>query len=238
MADETDYENLAEVMGAAARRLEAAPDGEAALREITALAISTVPGADHAGISWVQRSQVSSRASTHELVDYCDDLQSELHEGPCVQAIRSRDTVIIEDMRCETRWPAFTAAAADRGIGSMISFRLFVEHETFGALNLYAMRPRGFGTRAKLVGEMFASQASVVVSGKRRVDQLTQALSTRDVIGQAKGLLMEREQTTGQKAFQMLVAASQEANVKLADVARLLVDEHENPGSAPRLKRG
>ncbi|MFD0487774.1 ANTAR domain-containing protein [Saccharopolyspora spinosporotrichia] len=104
----------------------------------------------------------------------------------------------------------------------MLSFRLFVARETLGALNLYSCSPGRFGENARIVGELFAAHAAVVVSGKRREDQLSQALLTRDVIGQAKGILMERYGITAEQAFDRLIAASQAANMKLREVAAKL----------------
>lgn len=227
--DATDYD-LVQVLGSAARRLEAKPDITATLSAITRAAVAAVPGADYAGISWRQGRRITARAPTHELVAYCDQLQSDLGEGPCMQTIRSEDTMVVDDLTRDDRWPAFAAAAVDQGVRSMISFLLFVEQGTLGALNIYSTKPDQFDDDARMVGELFASQAAVVLSGKRREDQLARALATRDVIGQAKGLLMAREQITGHEAFQLLVSVSQETNLKLADVARWLVDEHERPG--------
>ncbi|CAM02051.1 GAF domain-containing protein [Saccharopolyspora erythraea NRRL 2338] len=218
MADKTDYYDLA----SAARRLGGTPDVEATLRAITQAAVATVPGADCAGISWVERRRVTAQAPTHELVAYCDQLQTKLGEGPCLQAIRSQDTVVVEDLTVDQRWPEFAAHAVERGVRSMLSFRLFVARETLGALNLYSCSPGRFGENARIVGELFAAHAAVVVSGKRREDQLSQALLTRDVIGQAKGILMERYGITAEQAFDRLIAASQAANMKLREVAAKL----------------
>ncbi|MDR7301408.1 GAF and ANTAR domain-containing protein [Haloactinomyces albus] len=229
MQGETVYD-LVRVLGALARRLEAEQDLTATLEAITHAAVTTVPGADYAGISWSERRRVTAQAPTSELVSYCDQLQSELGEGPCLQAIRSENTILVDDLTCEDRWPAFAPRAAEIGMRSMVSFQLFAESDTIGALNLYATAPGQFDGQTRVVGELFASYAAVVLSGKRREDQLTEALATRDVIGQAKGLLMAREKITGEQAFRQLVRSSQDSNIKLAELARWMVDDHESSG--------
>jgi hypothetical protein len=103
-----------------------------------------------------------------------------------------------------------------------------------GSLNLYACAERCFCEDARVVGELFATHAAVALFAANRVHNYTNALTNRDVIGQAKGLLMAREDLTAQQAFDRLVRASQEANIKLAEVASWLVHEHEKPGQAPR----
>ncbi|QUH02033.1 GAF and ANTAR domain-containing protein [Saccharopolyspora erythraea] len=239
MADETDYYDFARALASVARRLAGTPDVAAALRAITQAAVTEAPGVDYAGISWVERRrEVTAQAPTHELVAYCDQLQTELGEGPCLQAIRSQNTVVVDDLANDPRWPAFAARAVERGVRSVLSLRLFVGRETFGALNLYSRSPGQFGERVRIVGELFAALAAVVISGKLREDQLSQALLSRDVIGQAKGILMQRYAITAEEAFDRLIATSQSANMKVREVSAKLVgrdgsdlsDDRAGPG--------
>jgi len=137
-------------------------------------------------------------------------------------------------MDSETRWPNFAAYAASLGAGSMIAFRLYVQQNNLGALNLYGARGVRFDSETQLIGELFASHAAIALSGAREYRQLNEALASRDIIGQAKGILMGRENITAQQAFTMLVRASQQANLKLNAVAQWLVDEHHQPGQAER----
>ncbi|WP_433872409.1 GAF and ANTAR domain-containing protein [Saccharopolyspora sp. CA-218241] len=224
MRNETGYE-LARALSAAARRFDAEQDVDATLRAITDTAVRTVPGVDHAGISWVERRRFVPKAATHELVAHCDRLQSELGEGPCAQAIRTRGAVYVADMASERRWPAFAPKAVERGVRSMVSVQLHAGAETLGALNLYALGA-AIDPAALGVGELFATHAAMALTVKRRDDQLNRAVATRDVIGQAKGLLMAREGIGPDAAFRLLVAASQDTNRRLAEVARMLVEEH------------
>ena len=97
----------------------------------------------------------------------------------------------------------------------MLSFRLFVDAADLGALNLYGSAAGVFTTDSQIVGALFAQHAALALAGSTRDDQLSDAIATRDVIGQAKGILMHRNRITGQQAFTLLVHASQHTQIKL-----------------------
>jgi hypothetical protein len=101
----------------------------------------------------------------------------------------------------------------------MLSFQLWVEGDNLGALNLYAREPHSFTEESEQVGLLFVSHAAVAMVGAQKQDQLTEGLATRDLIGQAKGILMERYGINADRAFALLVRASQNRNVKLRDLA-------------------
>jgi ANTAR domain len=109
-----------------------------------------------------------------------------------------------------------------------LSFQLFVHSENLGALNLYGDQPGAFSEESVFVGGVLAQHAAVAMMGAANITHLRDALATRDIIGQAKGMLMQRQKLTGIQAFNLLVRASQESNIKLVDVARWLVAEHES----------
>lgn len=228
----TPSKDLTRTLADVARDLQAESGEEATLAAIVRAAVATVPGAAYGGITQVQGRRLTAKVPTDAIVGVCDELQSELGEGPCLDAIWHQHTVIVADMAHEDRWPTFAARAAELGVGSLISFQLYVHDDTLGALNLYGGRGVRFGDEERTIGELFASHSAVALAGARSSRQLTEALASRDLIGQAKGILMQRHGVNGQHAFNMLVRASQEANVKLVEVARWLVDEHENPGRA------
>lgn len=206
---------------------------ESTLDGIVRAAVGTVPGAEHAGMSVVGgRRRVHTPAATSDLVLALDRAQYETGEGPCLTALYDAPVVQMPDVRTDGRWPAFSAAVADLPLGSTLSFQLYVREADLGALNLYSSRPRAFDEQSVQVGAVFARHASIALAGARTHDQLTHALSARDVIGQAKGILMERFRITGDEAFRVLVHASQQRNVKLLEVARTLVETGEIPVDA------
>lgn len=189
-------------------------------------AIRTVPHVQHAGITLVERGAVEAWAPSSRLVRDLDRLQNDLGEGPCLDAIWSEHRTVVEDMEtANDRWPRFAPAAARRGIRSLLSFQLFAERGSAGALNLYAAEPGVFDDRSADIGAMFAAQAALALHGAKRVAGLNLALASRDIIGEAKGILIERFDVAPEQAFAMLSEASQHTNLKLVDVATWLVDD-------------
>jgi GAF domain-containing protein len=211
-------------MGQVARSLqEEHGDVEGTLRAITHAAVGSVPGTDEAGITLVlDRRKVESRAPTGDLPREIDRAQERLGEGPCLDAVFEHPTVRIGDIGDEDRWPRFTAEAADLGVRSMLSFRLFVTGGNLGALNLYSAHPRAFDEESESIGLVFASHAAIALAGAQHEDQLRAALASRDLIGQAKGILMNQFKLTADQAFQVLVRASTRTNRKLSDIAEEL----------------
>jgi hypothetical protein len=120
------------------------------------------------------------------------------------------------------------------GIHSMLAFQLYVVEDNLGALNLYSADTDAFNDESEHVGLLFAAHAAVATAGARKVRDLVRAVSTRDLIGQAKGILMERHKLTDDQAFGLLVRASQHTNVKLVEIARRLTETGELPPSHRR----
>jgi GAF domain-containing protein len=201
---------------------------EATLAAIARAAVDTVPGAEDAGITTVtDRRAVITAAATSQLVLDVDRAQYATGQGPCLDALYDQDVVRFPDVSSDTRWPAFSEAVGRLPVASMLAFQLYVAGEDLGALNLYSSAPRAFDDQSESVGFLFARHASVAFAEARNAHHLARALDVRDMIGQAKGILVERHKTTSDRAFRLLVAVSQRRNVKLADVARHLVDTGE-----------
>lgn len=207
-------------------------DVQATLDLVTPAAVGAVQGAEAASISYVTgRRKVEPRASTGDLPREVDAIQTRTGQGPCLDAIWDERAVRVEDMSSEQRWPEFAAQAAKAGAHSSLSFQLFVEGDNLGALNLYAGRPHAFGEESEDVGLVFAAHAAVALSGAQQEENLRAALSSRDLIGQAKGILMERHRLTADQAFTLLVQASSRTNRKLADIAEELCVTGTAPGA-------
>jgi len=135
----------------------------------------------------------------------------------------------------ETAWPVFGPGATEKGIRSVLALPLMMSTGA-GALNLYARQPAAFGVVDRAKGMLLASLASLALNAahahedeQRRAGNLVTALTTRELIGQAQGILMERERITGDEAFDILRRASQHLNRKLRDVAQDLVDTGQQP---------
>jgi transcriptional regulator with GAF, ATPase, and Fis domain len=218
-----DINVLADQFGQLARELQDYRDTEDMLDEVVRSAVRLIPGADEGSISVVtQRQRVRSRHPTSDLPNRIDSLQEQLGQGPCLDAAFEQQTVRVRDMANEQRWPRFASRAVDAGAASMLSFQLYVEGDNLGALNLYSKKTDAFDDESEQVGLLFASHAAVAFADARNIDNLNKALSTRDLIGQAKGILMERFKVTADDAFRMLVKVSNDRNVPLRSIAEQL----------------
>jgi GAF domain-containing protein len=216
-------DGIARQLSELAREMQADLTVESLLQRIVVAAAAEVPGAQHAGITLVTGKHLSTPAATGELVVRVDRLQYETGEGPCVDAERHHETVRCDDLRAETRWPRFARQAADLGVLSMLSFQLFVQDDSFGALNIYSGKAGVFSPQSESDGMLLASHAALAMTAARTQAGLLIAMDSRDLIGQAKGILIERYKITGVEAFGLLVASSQAVNCKLREVADHLV---------------
>lgn len=206
-------------------------DLEETLRQIVAAAVTTVPGIDAGSISWTEHGRVETRQPTSEAIGKLDACQSELFEGPCISAIEdppesgvvvANDFAGAEDGR---RWPRFGPRVVDAGYRALISTQLTADPTgPRAALNLYSVSPNVFDEQTRTVAGLFGAQAALLLYGSNAAFNLRHALDSRDVIGQAKGILMERFKVDDEAAFQMLVKSSQETNMKLTAVAHWLTD--------------
>ncbi len=191
----------------------------AILHRLIDIAVRDVPGADHAGVTMLTQRHLSSEAWTDEMIHRLDAIQHELAEGPCVESARAQRTIRVEDTGHETRWPQFIAHATELGVRSILSVELFAGDSVSAALNLYAMSAAAFTAESEDLAVMLAAPAGLALGAARKIDNLTVALESRDLIGQAKGILMERHKITSSEAFDLLVVASQRMNRKLRDIA-------------------
>ena len=214
---------LATRLGDIARELQQKEDPESVLAGIVHAALELVPHAAEASVSLVTgRRTIDSRAASSDLPRLVDALQSETGQGPCLDASYEERVVSVPDLSSDQRWPDFSREAYKLGARSMLSFQLFVEGAHLGALNLFGHEVGAFDADSERIGALVAAHAAVAVAGSQQVSQLTLALDTRDLIGQAKGILMERFKITAQQAFLLLSRASSELNIKLRDVAEQL----------------
>lgn len=228
-------DDLAVKLSELARALQDEEGVQETLDGIAVAAVDTVPGAQYAGLTVVRRRrQTDTRAATDEVVRQIDQAQYDLAEGPCLDATYEQRTVRLPDMTADERWPRFTRRAAELGVMSMLSFQLYVQQENLGALNLYSREKNAFDDESEHVGLLFATHAAVAMSGAQQEEHLVRAVAMRDLIGQAKGILMERHRVTADQAFALLVRASQQTNTKLADIARHLADTGELRRRRPR----
>lgn len=226
--------DLAGVFADIARQLQAEDSPEKVQDRISRAAVDTVDGCDHAAISLVhRRGAVDTVAATDDVPTRVDALQYEVGQGPCLNAIAEHEVFLVDDLAADDRWPAFSHRAAEEtGVRSMLSFRLFVRDDTFGALNLYSRKVRAFDEHASAVGTVLAAHAAIAMQAARehdRAEQLGQAVESNREIGMAMGVIMARGGMTQKDAFAVLLRASQHLNRKLRDVAAEVVETGEVP---------
>jgi len=201
------------------------------LRRIAHLALSVVDAADHVSITLVRDNAPKTVVSTSQLAVTLDQAQYAGNGGPCVTAATTGLTERVDDMRDSSRWPEFTQAAADHGILSSLSTPIPRQQLSRAALNMYAADAQAFDDDAVQLAASFAGYAGVALanlhlyeSTRVLADQLQNALDSRAVIEQAKGVLMAQHHCSADQAFDMLVRLSQQSNRKLREIAQALVE--------------
>jgi hypothetical protein len=202
-----------------------APDLEGALRDVNAISVEAVPGARHAGITRIDKQRkITTLGATHAIPGVLDGIQQAVGEGPCLSAAWTQHVIRIDDLSAEDRWPLYRREAlAQTPVRSLLSFRLFDNGTSLGALNFTAESPDVFDDESVELGLIYAAHTAVAWNIMARERQFQSALASRDVIGQAKGMLMERFGIDAAAAFDLLRRLSQESNAKLVDIATKLV---------------
>ena len=216
--------------GELARRLDEVPQERGRLDVGVRAATELVPGCDHASVTMVERHSTATLAVTGPRVLRGDQLQYASGEGPCLEAARTPEPVLSQDLAAETRWPRWSPHAVQEvGLRSVLSLQLRTSQRSFGSLNLYADRPGAYTAACVSAAELVAAHLAVAVAAGREADQLRLAMAGRTVVGQAQGLLMERLGPTPDEAFSHLRRLSQHQNRKLAEVAGELVETRVLP---------
>jgi GAF domain-containing protein len=203
---------------------------EALLQRVVDLAVAAVPGCAGAGVTLMDGDRPSTAAHSDERVLAVDRQQYEAGDGPCLDAIRHRVLHRVDLDAAQQRWPDFAEPARALGVRSFLAAPLVAGGRAVGSLNLYGTAAHAFDPPDDVLVQLFCGQASVALANARLYSratalnaQLEQALSSRAVIEQAKGVLMARHGTGPDEAFQQLRSWSQQRNRKLRDVAAEVV---------------
>ena len=222
------------------RHLYVSEDLDETLLRATSLATQAIEGCAVASLTMKEGPRLVTRAPTGQLAVTCDEIQYDEGEGPCVDAARHERLVHARDTADDARWPRFSRRVSEEvGGGGVLSCQLAVVDargtRAFGGLNMYATRPDAFTEADRLLATLYAAHVAVVVDAARREVQLREAIASRDVIGQAKGILMAQGGVTADDAFSQLRLASQRLNVKLRDLAGEVVSRRQGGavGEAP-----
>ncbi|SNR81160.1 GAF domain-containing protein [Haloechinothrix alba] len=195
-------------------------------------AIRALPDATMASVSMFEDGKPTTAASTGQSALDIDAVQYEAGAGPCLLAATSETVVSSRDHDPERLWPEFHRKAQEAGVTSFLSAPLRIDSEYFGSLNLYSCAEKGFAELEVTVLDVFTTALEGTLRSMRRylkakqlTDQLYDALRSRPVIDQAKGILMAAKNITADEAFAELTRHSQHENIKLRDLAARFVAE-------------
>lgn len=218
--------NLIDLHEALARAAAKGGDLSEVLGGITRIARTAIPAVDAASITLIRGEKAFTAAYDGQPALDADEMQYERGYGPCIDAGLASQVMAIDDMTTEDRWPDYCRAVAAHGVGSSLSMPLPFQTVSIGALNCYSRRAHAFGEEDRSLAEEIAAWIALAVGHAdtdARTDEelanLKVAMRTRAVIEQAKGILVERYKITEVMAFTMLSHTSQNANVKLSEVA-------------------
>ena len=205
---------------------ESKPHPEEVMERFAELAPRYIQGADAAGVMLTSAKRgFRSATPTDGFAHLIDQIQEELLEGPALDCTTANHTVRVDDLTADTRWPRFAAAVvAETPVRSMLTFQLYTHVQNWGALSLYSQRRRGFDAAAEELGLILATHAALTLEAVQRTRQFRSALGSRDIIGQAKGILMERYDISPGAAFSLLTRLSQESNKPVVVIAKELVE--------------
>ena len=209
------------------------------LGDVTSLAAAGLPGCDAASITLMKGGRPTTPVCSAEIAREVDQSQYDTHGGPCLEAIVAAEVVRVDSFEDDDRWPDMSAQAASKGVASSLSLPLSTGSEVVGALSLYSRQPANF-VGLEEQAAVFAAQASVTVSNAQALERtqdlarhLAVALENRDVIGQAKGIIMATDGVSSDEAFVVLRRASQRSNRKLRDIAQEIVDRRRHGTRSP-----
>jgi GAF domain-containing protein len=209
-----------------ARRLMAEETVSDTMQVIVDAAVELIPDCDHCSISHMRGKSLISASSNDTIGIALDGIQTGAEEGPCLDAIRTGEAMSTGDLLTDDRWPVYGPHAVESvGIHSSLALPLHDGRRTIGALNLFGDRRGALAgdDDADATASILAAHATPALMAALHREDMAVALENRDVIGQAKGMLMARAGVDEQKAFDLLVKASQRMQLKLAEVARRLV---------------
>src|SRR3954447_23855222 len=209
----------------AARAMAEEADTQSTLDRAVRMATDMIERCDVAGISLVHADGIDTPAATDAALRGADELQYELGEGPCLDALRQNEVVIVANLAEDPRWPTWGPhIARTLGLHSSMSFRLFTNGDSLGAISLYATQVDAFGDEDLLDGLILAAHAAVALAGALEEDHLHRALASRRMIGEGTGILRERFGLASDQAFGVRRRISSQQHIKLHRVAQHIVD--------------
>ena len=208
--------------------LYASTDLDDTFGRIAQAAVDVLDACDYASITVTTGQELSTRAATDPVARTADEFQYQEGQGPCLDAVTREQWVMTPDVQRDQRWPRFSARLhGELDVHSMLSVRLGMAaspQRNLGGLNMYSRRPDAFTRDQRNLGLLLAAVASVAADASRTQAEMVAAVQTRQVIGEAIGIIRAQSKMSSEEAFQVLSQASQRMNVKLRDVATAIAE--------------
>jgi GAF domain-containing protein len=233
---EARSDDVALAMHELAQLLVAEEGVESTLQRVSDLAVRVIPDCDAAGVTLALDGKYVTAACTDRRTLEVDEGQYSRGEGPCLQAMRDKAVIRLDAAGADERWPEFLEDARRSDIRSFLAGPMLLKNEAIGALNLYSRKSDGFTDLDDLLVALFTGQAAIAVANAKTyadavelTRQLREALDSRAVIEQAKGVLMGREGLDAGAAFERLRIWSQTRNIKLREIAKQIVEATQSP---------
>lgn len=223
-------EDLLELLGSMALELADADELQETMQRVVDLAEKVLERCDGVSLMLIGKGgRIETPAASSQAAYDSDMAQYETGEGPCLDAIKDQRTLVMNDLEDDERWPDYRAKALELGVRSMLSVRLFANDDSMGALDLYSKQPDAFDQRSQVIAQVFATHASIAVKAALTVAGLETMIGSRDVIGQAKGIIMAGRKVTADMAFDILRNLSQERNQPVRELAREITETGQAP---------
>ncbi|WP_166354712.1 GAF and ANTAR domain-containing protein [Phytoactinopolyspora limicola] len=213
----------------AARQLATEPDFDHAAQRIAEYA-TEMTSAEQGGVALLRSShRWEVAAATGAEAEQAGRIRSAMHEAPGFDPADDHDTCLVSNTSQDHRWPQWGSQMAELGFRSAVSACLYTSRRTIGTLDLYASSVGQLDEADAERARVLASHASVALDFLQEEIGLRRAVETRNIIGQAQGLLMERYGLDAHRAFDVLRRHSQDSNIKLREVAEQLISTRSLP---------
>jgi transcriptional regulator with GAF, ATPase, and Fis domain len=200
---------------------------------ICVAATLVVTGCDHASLLVHRDGRYVTVGASDGIAQHVDDMERLAGDGPCVDAIEEEAPQIETDLTMPNQWPQLAKRMiAETPVRGAMGFRILVDKRKTGALNLFSDTAGIFNTESAGQAIVLASFASVAINAVAQgedVSTLRRGLLSNREIGKAVGMLMMLHGVDEQNAFDILRRYSQDLNIKLADVARSVIESRGKP---------
>ncbi|WP_432830476.1 GAF and ANTAR domain-containing protein [Dactylosporangium sp. CA-092794] len=225
---------IAAVLRQLTARLIASDDLDEALEDLVETAADLVDGAAWCAVTLVRAGGPSTAAASAGLPEPLLESQYDSGAGPSMEAIRTRDVILSDDLAADARWPQWRARALAAGVKAVLTVPVDIDEHAVGALTVYSAEPGRFtadiGLTAMLVAEQAGLLLSAVLDRGRRADvhaELTEALADGETVNRAVGIMMVQRACSADAALDVLRTTARRLDLPLTTVAARLVQTVE-----------